>query len=171
MVEYIPLMIDSWHAGYDIVIMKREKHAQFFREWSSALFYKLLNKLSRTPIYFRFSGFLLINRKAANSLKMFCEREPFFRGLIGLIGFKKTEVYYKENQRMSGETKFRLFESLKLVISAFTSFSEVPAWRWVGYPNPQTQFEGASCPRGRLYSPILFCRIPKGTEKRYSICR
>ena len=126
--EYIPLMIDSWHAGYDIVIMKREKHAHFFREWSSALFYKLLNKLSRTPIYFRFSGFLLINRKAANSLKMFCEKEPFFRGLIGLIGFKKTEVYYKENQRMSGETKFRLFDLLKLVISGITSFSEVPLY-------------------------------------------
>jgi dolichol-phosphate mannosyltransferase len=128
--RYIPMMIDQWLEGYDIVIMQRETegHHSLFKKWTEILFYKLLGKLSDTPIFYRFSGFALMDRKVVKALMRFKERDPFLRGLVGLVGFRKSELYYKEDEREFGKSKYHLFDLFKLAITGITSFSDAPLY-------------------------------------------
>jgi dolichol-phosphate mannosyltransferase len=126
--EYLPQMIEQWRSGYDIVIMKREEagHNSFFKKWSELLFYRLLGKLSKTPIYFRFAGYALMDRKAVDALKEFRERDPFLRGLRAYSN--KTEMLYKEEERSAGTSKYKLMDMFKLAITGITSFSDTPLY-------------------------------------------
>lgn len=128
--RYIPIMINKWQEGADIVIMQRETegHHSFFKKWTEILFYKLLGKFSKTPIFYRFSGFALMDRKVVKALKKFRERDPFLRGLVGLVGFSKSELYYKEDERCFGESKYHLLDLFKLAITGITSFSDAPLY-------------------------------------------
>lgn len=128
--EYIPRMVEKWRQGLDIIVMQREEagHGSFFKKWSEILFYKILGKLSNTPIYYRFSGFVLMDRRAVDALRRFKESDPFVRGLVGLIGFKKTELPYREVERQYGRSKYHLFDMIKLAITGITSFSDKPLY-------------------------------------------
>ena len=128
--KYIHQMIKKWKEGFDVVIMKREEegHKNFFKKWTEIIFYKLLDKLSQTPIYYRFSGFALMDKKAVNALRQFRERAPFVRGLIALVGFNPTEIYYKEEERTFGRSKYSFCNMLKLAIKGITSFSNTPLY-------------------------------------------
>ncbi len=128
--RYIPEMINKWIEGYDIVLMKREAegHHSLFKKWSEILFYKFLGKFSETPIYYRFSGFALLDEKTVKALRRFKESNPFLRGLVGLVGSKTTEILYKEDEREHGESKYHLFDMVKLAITGITSFSDAPLY-------------------------------------------
>ena len=128
--RYVPEMIKKWLEGYDIVIMKRETegHHSIFKKWSEIMFYKFLGKFSDTPIYYRFSGFALLDRKTVGSLRRFKESNPFLRGLVGMVGSNIAEIFYKEDEREHGRSKYKLFDMVKLAITGITSFSEAPLY-------------------------------------------
>jgi polyisoprenyl-phosphate glycosyltransferase len=128
--HYIAQMVSNWKMGYDIVIMKRKEagHTSFFKKWSEIFFYKVMKTLSKTPIHFRFSGFALIDRRAVDALKKYQDKEPFVRGLIGIIGFKIAEVEYIEDERKEGQSKYNVLSMLRLAILGITSFSVVPLY-------------------------------------------
>jgi polyisoprenyl-phosphate glycosyltransferase len=127
---YLPAMIREWSNGSDIVIMQRETegHQSIFKKWTEILFYKMMAKLSKTPIYYRFSGFALLDRKVVRALRCFEERDPFLRGLIGLVGYSIKEMTYREDERKQGQSKYRLFNLITLAISGITAFSDTPLY-------------------------------------------
>jgi len=128
--KYIPQMISEWENGAEIVVMKRDKlgHNNFFKKWTEILFYKLLNKISGKQIIYRFAGFALMDKKVVKTLRRFQEKDPFLRGLISLVGFKRTELFYHENKRVAGETKYFISNMVRLGISGITSFSNTPLY-------------------------------------------
>jgi dolichol-phosphate mannosyltransferase len=123
-------MIDKWREGYDIVIMKREEegHNNFIKKWTEILFYKFLKKISKTNLYYRFAGFALMDKRVVENLRNFKESDPFVRGLISLVGFNHTELYYKEEERSVGSSKYRIIDMVRLAITGITSFSEMPLY-------------------------------------------
>ena len=128
--EYIPQMLEKWREGFDIVIMKREEkpYDSLFKKWAEIAFYKLLRAISKAPIYYRFSGFALMDSRVIRALRKYREHDPFVRGLIALVGFKQTELFYTEGKREVGESKYRLLDMLKLATTGITSFSEIPLY-------------------------------------------
>ena len=128
--KYIPQMISEWENGTEIVVMKRDKlgHNNFFKKWTEILFYKLLNKISGKQIIYRFAGFALMDKKVVKTLRRFQEKDPFLRGLVSLVGFKRTELFYHENKRVAGETKYFISNMVRLGISGITSFSNTPLY-------------------------------------------
>lgn len=126
--KYIVDMYESWKDGNDVVIMKREieGHRNITKKFFEILFYKILNWLSDEKIYFRFSGFSLMDKKVINQLKSFKEYEPFLRGIISLVGFKHSVLNYVEGERKNGETKYNLFRQFSLALVGITSFSNRP---------------------------------------------
>ena len=132
--RYIPIMVEKWEAGAEIVIMKRQEegHSSWFKKWTEIIFYKLLQKMSKTPIFSRFSGFALIDKKVVHKLCMFEENEPFVRGLIGFVGYQKIEIPYREDKRVFGSSKYNILSLFDLAFSGITSFSEKPLY-WALY--------------------------------------
>jgi dolichol-phosphate mannosyltransferase len=69
-----------------------------------------------------------MDRKVVKALRRYKERDPFLRGLVGLVGFNKSELYYKEDERQFGQSKYYIFDLFKLAISGITSFSDTPLY-------------------------------------------
>jgi len=128
--EDLPRMIAAWQAGHDIVIMRRTEagHSSFFKKWTEILFYMVINRISKTPIFYRFAGFALMDQKVARALRRHRECAPFLRGLIALVGFSVTELEYKEAERPSGRTKYSLLKMASLALTGITAFSDAPLY-------------------------------------------
>lgn len=127
--EMIPSMVQRWREGFDIVNMVRTRREDDkpLHRFSSAMFYKLVNLISDVKIAENASDFFLISRQVAQVLKTdYRERTRFLRGLIQLVGYKRTTLEYVAAPRMAGESKYSFWKLLKLSFSAISSSSKMP---------------------------------------------
>ncbi|KGH56783.1 glycosyltransferase [Oenococcus oeni S25] len=120
-------MVDKYHAGYDVVygVRNNRESDTFFKRASANLFYKLMNKLG-VNIIPNHADFRLIDRRVLKQLLQFPERNLFLRGMLPLVGFSSTKVFYKRRARQAGKSKYPLHKMLLLAWDGITSFSEVP---------------------------------------------
>ncbi|HYR03116.1 MAG TPA: glycosyltransferase family 2 protein [Syntrophobacteria bacterium] len=126
--EVIPAMIAKWREGYDIVYGKRaeRKGETLFKRFTSAAFYRVLQKLTDVDIPLDTGDFRLIDRKVCDALKGIKERNRYVRGIISWLGFKQTGVEFVREKRFAGETKYPLKKMLRFAFDAITSFSYKP---------------------------------------------
>jgi len=126
----IPSMIEAWSAGAEIVVMRREEagHASVFKRWTEIAFYRFMAALADSPIIYRFAGYALLDRKVIEALKQFPEREPFLRGLVAFVGFRRREMTYREGERRAGRSKYSFRRMWQLAMAGFTSFSTAPLY-------------------------------------------
>jgi dolichol-phosphate mannosyltransferase len=125
----IPDMLKKKNEGYDVVNMVRtlRKDAGFFQKINSKLFYIFINKISSAKLAENASDFFMISRKVCKILKTdYRERTRFLRGIIQLVGFKKTTLAYIAKERETGESKYSFFKLLSLSFTAISSFSKFP---------------------------------------------
>lgn len=127
--DLIPIIIDEYKKGYNIVLMKRKhrEDAGLFSKILSNLFYKVINFLSPVKFEENASDFFLIDEKVRNVLKTsYRERTRFLRGFIQYVGFKKMIVEFVAPERKAGKSKYNVRKLMKLSINAIASFSEKP---------------------------------------------
>jgi len=127
--ELIPEMLKKKAEGFDVVNMVRtvRKDAGFLQKMNSKLFYKFINSISSVKLAENASDFFLISQKVCKILrKDFRERTRFLRGIIQLVGFKKTTIAYEAPNRAAGQSKYSFFKLLKLSFTAISSFSKLP---------------------------------------------
>lgn len=122
-------MFKQFHDGYEIVNMIREKNldAGFMKSQMVNLFYMLLNMVSSVRFQPNASDFFLVSRRVATIItRDFCERTRFLRGLIQIVGFKKTTLEYIAPKRVSGESKYSLIKLFSNALIAIATFSNLP---------------------------------------------
>jgi dolichol-phosphate mannosyltransferase len=126
--EVIPAMIAKWREGYDVVYGKRaeRKGETLFKRFTSAAFYRVLQKLTDVDIPVDTGDFRLIDRKVCDALKLIKERNRYVRGIISWLGFKQTGVEFVRDKRFAGETKYPLKKMLRFAFDGITSFSVKP---------------------------------------------
>lgn len=127
-VEVIPLMIDKWKEGYEVVHGKRTKRKgeTFFKKITSSIYLKFLQTISGLKIPKNVGEFKLLDRKVVNVINSMPEHDRYLRGLTSWIGFKQTEVEFERKERQAGETKYTLKKLLKLAGNGIISFSTWP---------------------------------------------
>ena len=128
--EKIPEMIGLWEAGNDVIYNYRSaegnEHVSNFNQFTSRLFYKIINKLSDVELENGISDFTLLDKKVVAVLSSLLEDNPFFRGLIKWVGFQQIGIPYTPNQRKSGTSKYNNKLLMKLALQGITSFSVKP---------------------------------------------
>jgi polyisoprenyl-phosphate glycosyltransferase len=126
--ELIPQLLDLQSEGYDIVNTKRIEHQGTgkFKKWSSAGFYKLLNKLSDVKLEPGSADFRLFTRKALDAFLAFPEKDRFNRGLVVWMGFKQGVVSYVAPPRTQGQTNYTFKKMMRLGLDGITAFSSKP---------------------------------------------
>lgn len=127
--ELISKLIEKWeNNNFDIIEAKRidRKSDSFFKKISSALFYSLLNLISKNKISNNVGDFRLVSREVVNSIKKLNERNRYMKGILSWPGFQKSFIEYKRDKRVAGKTKFSFFKLLHLAIDGITSFSIAP---------------------------------------------
>lgn len=126
--ELIPVMIEKWKSGFDVVYGKRisRKGETFFKKFTAAAFYRFLRNMTDVNIPVDTGDFRLIDRKVCDALKRVRERNRYVRGLVSWLGFKQTAVEFEREERFAGETKYPLRKMLKLALDGITTFSYKP---------------------------------------------
>lgn len=125
--EMLPELIAGWEAGNKVVCAvkpasKENALAFFVRSW----YYKLLNRFSETSQVRNFYGFGLYDRQFLDALKQYHDPYPYFRGLIGEIGFKRTEITFIQDVRKHGRTKNNFFSLYDLAMTGFVNHTKLP---------------------------------------------
>ena len=61
-----------------------------------------------------------------NEFENYKEVNIFLRGMVPLVGFKSTSVYYKREERIAGDSKYPISKMLSLAVDGVTSLSVKP---------------------------------------------
>ncbi len=120
-------MLQEYKSGADIVYgvrAARDTDTKFKRNTAKG-FYRILNFLG-AEVVFNHADYRLMSRRALEGLSEFREVNLFLRGLIPLVGFKSSSVYYDRKERMAGESHYPLSKMLSLAFNGITSLSVRP---------------------------------------------
>ncbi|MDM5157049.1 glycosyltransferase family 2 protein [Bacillus sp. DX1.1] len=126
-VDAIKGFIEKFHEGYEVVygVRQERKTDTFFKRNTALLFYRLMDKMGVNIVY-NHADYRLLSHKVLMHLKEFKETNLFLRGIVPLVGFKSTEVYYDRHERFAGESKYPLKKMLTFAFEGITSFSVAP---------------------------------------------
>ena len=126
-INVIDKMIEEYYKGNDIVygVRNDRKSDSFFKEKSAILFYKFMSFLGVDIIY-NHADFRLMSKRSLEALSRYEETNLFLRGIIPMLGFKSSKVYYSRKKRIGGLTKYNLNKMIKLAMDGVTSFSIRP---------------------------------------------
>lgn len=126
-VNAIPKMVDKYLEGYDVVygVRNSRKTDSFFKKNTALAFYSIMRKLGVNLVPDS-ADYRLLSKRATESLLQFKERNLFLRGMVPLVGYRSTKVYYARKERFAGKSKYPLSKMLHFALDGITSFSIAP---------------------------------------------
>jgi glycosyltransferase involved in cell wall biosynthesis len=126
--ELIPQFVAKWREGYDDVHGTRTGRdgEGWFKRVTAHAFYRVMQRLSRTPIPTDTGDFRLLSPRALAALRQLRERHRFMKGLFGWVGFERVAIPYRRGPRIAGRTKFNAWRLWNFALDGITSFSTAP---------------------------------------------
>lgn len=126
-VNAIPKMVEKYYEGYDVVygVRNSRKTDTFFKRRTALAFYGLMKKLGVNLVPDS-ADYRLLSKRATEGLLAFKERNLFLRGMVPLVGYRSTKVYYARKERFAGKSKYPLSKMLHFALDGITSFSIAP---------------------------------------------
>ena len=126
--ELIPTFVQHWREGHDVVYGTRSTRAGETRlkKFTSAAFYRVMERLSATPVPRDTGDFRLMSRRALAALRQLRERQRFMKGLFTWVGYRQLPVAYDRDPRVAGTSKFNYWRLWNFALEGITSFSGAP---------------------------------------------
>ncbi len=126
--ELIGALFERFREGYDVVYAVRRSRAgeSWLKRATAGAFYRVIGRLSRTPVPEDTGDFRLLSRRAVEALRRVREHHRFMKGLFGWIGFRQSGVEYDRAPRAAGETKWNYWKLWNFAIEGITSFTTAP---------------------------------------------
>lgn len=120
-------MVEQYEREFEIVYGVRSKRDTdtFFKRFTAESFYKLLNKMGVETVY-NHADYRLISSRVLHEFANFHEVNLFLRGMVPLVGFPSTTVYYERHERLAGESHYPISKMLSLAFDGITSLSVKP---------------------------------------------
>ena len=126
----IPLMVQKWEEGYDIVYTCRKdtEGESGFKKRSSRWFYRVMNVLAEVKVEPGAADFRLLDAKVADIVRKTKEADLFLRVIVRLTGYKQFAIDYIADERHSGKSKYSLRRMLRFALNGITSYSRKPLY-------------------------------------------
>lgn len=126
--ELISRLLEAWHAGHEVVYAVRASRAgeTRFKRFTAAAFYRMMGRVSDTPIPRNTGDFRLLSRAALQALRRLPERQRFMKGLFAWIGYDQVGIRYERDPRAAGRSKWSYWRLWNLAVEGVTSFSTLP---------------------------------------------
>ncbi|CAI0714746.1 Uncharacterized glycosyltransferase ykoT [Serratia quinivorans] len=123
----IEIMVDKYNEGFEIVygVRNNRDSDSAFKRTTANKFYSLMAKLGVNQVP-NHADFRLLSRTALDALNKFKEQNIYLRGMIPLLGYKSTKVYYCREERVAGESKYPLKKMVSLALEGITSLTITP---------------------------------------------
>ena len=126
--EMLPLLLGKWKEGFEVVqtIRINTEGVSWFKKFTSGMFYKLINAMSKVRISEGGSDFRLLDKKVVQSFRRFKERARFIRGMISDIGYKQVNIEFVAPKRYAGTSKFSVSKMVRFALDGITAYSKMP---------------------------------------------
>ncbi len=120
-------MVDAYLDGCEVVYGVRSSRQTdtFMKRATAEGFYKILQWMG-AEVVFNHADYRLLSSRVLQELAKFKEVNIYLRGMVPLVGFKSTSVYYERHERYAGESHYPLRKMLALAFDGITSLSIKP---------------------------------------------
>lgn len=117
-----------WEEGYDSVATRRftRKGEPPIRSFFARMFYRLINKMSKTEIVDGARDYRLMTRQVVDAILSMKEYNRFTKGIYGWVGFKTKWIAYENVERQKGTTKWNFWKLLLYALEGIVGFSTAP---------------------------------------------
>lgn len=117
-----------WEEGYDSVATRRftRKGEPPIRSFFARMFYRLINKMSRTEIVDGARDYRLMTRQVVDAILSMKEYNRFTKGIYGWVGFNTKWLAYENVERQKGTTKWNFWKLLLYALEGIVGFSTAP---------------------------------------------
>lgn len=122
-------MYDELKKGeYDCVATRRttRKGEPPIRSFFARMFYRLINKISKTEMVDGARDYRLMTRQMLNAIVNMKEYNRYSKGLFSFVGFNTKWLEYQNVERVAGETHWSFWKLFKYALEGITAFSTVP---------------------------------------------
>ncbi len=119
--------LEEFSKGNEVVygVRSARKKDTFFKKFTAEVFYKIMNRMG-AEVVFNHADYRLLSDRALKGLLDFKEVNLFLRGIVPMVGFKSSKVYYERNERFAGESKYPLKKMIAFATQGITSLSIKP---------------------------------------------
>lgn len=125
--QAIPRFLARWREGFDVVYAVRTGRKEgLLKRALFRGFYRVLNRVSRTPIPLDAGNFGLMDRRVVNDLIELADRDRYFPGLRGWVGYRQTGIVVERLARHDDQPRVSIGGLVRLAKTAIFSFSAVP---------------------------------------------
>lgn len=126
-INAVDQMLTEYYNGCDIVygVRSKRKTDTAFKRLTAEMFYRIMNFLGAETV-FNHADYRLMSKKALEGLAEFKEVNLFLRGIVPMIGYKTSSVYYERTERFAGESKYPLKKMIAFAMEGITSLSSKP---------------------------------------------
>ena len=120
-------MIRKYNEGFDVVygVRSSRKQDSLLKRATAQGFYRLIRAMG-VEIVYNHADFRLMSARALAGLAEFREVNLFLRGLVPLVGYRSTTVYYERGRRTAGKTKYPFHKMVSFAWEGITSLSVRP---------------------------------------------
>ncbi|MCM1145370.1 MAG: glycosyltransferase family 2 protein [Blautia sp.] len=124
----LPEMYSYIEQGYDSVATRRvtRKGEPKIRSFFARMFYRLMNKISKTEIVDGARDYRLMTRQVVDAILSMTEYNRFTKGIFGWVGYETKWLEYENIERKKGETKWSFWKLFLYSIEGITAFSTMP---------------------------------------------
>lgn len=114
--------------NYDVVGTRRvtRKGEPKIRSFFSRMFYRIINKMSKTEMVDGARDFRLMKRKVVDAIISMKEYNRYSKGIFSFVGFKTKWIEYENIKRVAGKTKWSFWKLFKYAIEGIVGFSTFP---------------------------------------------
>lgn len=114
--------------GYNCCAARRTTRAgePKIRSFFARLFYRLINKISKTEIVDGARDFRMMDRNMVDAILDVCEYNRFSKGIFSWVGFNTKWLDYENVERQCGESKWSFWKLFVYSLDGIMAFSTVP---------------------------------------------
>ena len=96
------------------------------RSFFARMFYRLINRISKTDIVDGARDFRLMTRPMTDAVLSMGEYNRFSKGIYGWVGFQTKWIPYENAERVAGETKWSFWGLFLYSMEGIMAFSTAP---------------------------------------------
>ena len=124
----LPEMYSYIEQGYDSVATRRvtRKGEPVIRSFFARIFYRLMNRISKTEIVDGARDYRLMTRQVVDAILSMTEYNRFTKGIFGWVGFETKWIEFENVERKKGETKWSFWKLFLYSLDGITAFSTMP---------------------------------------------
>lgn len=128
--KLLPKMMDILDNdnNYDIVATRRVTRSgePKIRSFFARLFYKIINKMSKTKMVDGARDFCLMRKSVCETILSIREYNRYFKGIFSFVGYNVKWFEYENIERVAGKTKWSFWQLFKYAIEGIVGYTTVP---------------------------------------------